>query len=380
MTRLRSWPHLLLVLVLLLGAALGRPSLVFDQLGIPKEERPELTILLGGTDRTLGGTPRTDTILFISLFRGHRAVAVSIPRDTLVDLGPRLGVRRINTAYPFGGAALFVSAVESVLEIPVDYYALVDLELFIDVVDALGGVDLFITDDIDYDDIAGGLHIHFKAGFQHLDGAASASFVRYRGWAGSDLGRIDQMKRLLLAVLGQAQRPQTLLAIPSILRSAFANLPDHNLDLALVLNLLPRLIGLDVEFSTLPVTPNADGATLSFEQEQVRRFIAETLRSHPLIGTVPRDIPIYITNSASDPEAGARAQAQLQELGFSNVALRATRDRREEPLSFIEASSSQMTHARALGEIIGVGQVRQVFRLLGGNRLNLIAGNDLAEQ
>ena len=63
---------------------------------------------------------------------------------------------------------------------PVDYYIHVDLKGFIALVDELGGVDIEIPLDMNYDDPVQGLHIHFSAVYQHLDGQETMEAVRYR--------------------------------------------------------------------------------------------------------------------------------------------------------------------------------------------------------
>ena len=70
--------------------------------------------------------------------------------------------------------------IQNTFGIPVDYYVHVDLKGFIALVDELDGVDIEIPLDMNYDDPYQNLHIHFSAGYQHLDGQETMEAVRYR--------------------------------------------------------------------------------------------------------------------------------------------------------------------------------------------------------
>lgn len=161
-------------------------------------------ILIAGTDDD--GT-RTDTIMVGHLDTNDHTVALlSIPRDTLIS--GNYTVPKINSVY--GGAGKGEQGMEalcrqvaSLLGFEVDGYALVDLDAFVELVDLVGGVDFDVPQDMDYDDPAQDLHIHFKAGMQHLDGQAAMEMVRFRkGYATQDIRR-TQVQQEFLQVLAQ---------------------------------------------------------------------------------------------------------------------------------------------------------------------------------
>ena len=95
------------------------------------------------------------------------------------------------------------------LGIPIDYYIKINLQAFVAVVDQLGGVDFYVPCDMDYDDPAQDLHIHFKEGMQHLDGQAVMEVARFRqnnadengvATGYSDIGRTQTQQKLLIAL------------------------------------------------------------------------------------------------------------------------------------------------------------------------------------
>ena len=102
-----------------------------------------------------------------------------------------------------------MSEVSRLLGIPVDHYITVDLRAFVELVDAIGGVDFEIPVLMDYDDPEQDLHIHFDPGLRHLDGAKALQVVRWRqnndgtGYATADIGRIGTQQAFLMAAAKQ---------------------------------------------------------------------------------------------------------------------------------------------------------------------------------
>ena len=123
----------------------------------------------------------TDTIILVSFDTVEKKIGmISIPRDTAVDRDWTDETAKLNYAYHNGGADVLMEEIEYTFGVPVDYYIHVDLKGFIALVDELKGVDIEIPLDMNYDDPVQGLHIHFNAGYQHLDGQETMEAVRYR--------------------------------------------------------------------------------------------------------------------------------------------------------------------------------------------------------
>ena len=94
---------------------------------------------------------RTDTMLLVSYNPSNKnTTIVSIPRDTLInENGNRY---KINAAYPMGGDSKVVSVVEDLLSIEINYLIKIDYEAFRGIIDAIGGVEMKIEQDMFYDD------------------------------------------------------------------------------------------------------------------------------------------------------------------------------------------------------------------------------------
>lgn len=123
----------------------------------------------------------TDTIILVSFDVAQGKIGmISIPRDTAVNRTWTTQTAKLNYAYHNGGADVLMEEIQQTFGVPVDYYIHVDLKGFIALVNELGGVDIEVPLDMNYDDPVQGLHIHFNAGYQHLNGQEAMEAVRYR--------------------------------------------------------------------------------------------------------------------------------------------------------------------------------------------------------
>ena len=148
----------------------------------------------------------TDTIIVAQYDTVNQRVGmISIPRDTAVQ---RTWSKycKINAAFYGSGADTLKQEIQDTFGIPIDYYILVDPKGFVALVDELEGVDLYIPEDMNYDDPTPGeeLHIHYTAGQHHLTGSQALEVVRFRhnndGSGYTDTGRAEMQRQLLLAL------------------------------------------------------------------------------------------------------------------------------------------------------------------------------------
>ncbi len=148
--------------------------------------REIVRILLLGIDDTQKGSKDkdglSDTIVVLALNRDKReARAISIPRDTMVDI-PGHGTRKINSAHVLGGPEMTRQAVSELLGVSVDYYLKTDISSLAKLVDMVGGVYIVVDKNMKYTDRRGGLYINLKASpeKQLLNGEQALGFVRFR--------------------------------------------------------------------------------------------------------------------------------------------------------------------------------------------------------
>jgi LCP family protein required for cell wall assembly len=133
-------------------------------------------ILLLGVDSNGQGTDmwegtRSDTILVVNIDpKTHTIKAISIPRDSKVYLPDNKGVQKINSAHALGGVNLVKKTLKETFGIKIDRYVLIHDEAVEKIVDALGGIPIYVEKKMLYHDYAGKLHIDLEKGNTVLNG------------------------------------------------------------------------------------------------------------------------------------------------------------------------------------------------------------------
>lgn len=171
--------------------------------GLTNPETGTINVLVMGVD-TRPGAPidiavKADAILVLHLNPATKSCRIlSIPRDTRTEL-PGYGQSKVNHALLVGGIPYQRLVVEKLLGITMDHYALIDMAGFEELVDAVGGVTVNVTEDIT---VAGGIEL--KAGAQHLDGAAALGYARNRTGPEGDIGRIKRQWAVMRGLVSGA--------------------------------------------------------------------------------------------------------------------------------------------------------------------------------
>ncbi|CAN5772509.1 hypothetical protein BH24ACT14_BH24ACT14_00380 [soil metagenome] len=158
---------------------------------------------------------RTDTILLLQV-QGNRAAMLSFPRDLFVTRCDG-SQGRINVAYARGGPSCLVDTVTELSGIPVSHYMEVDFLGFAQIVNAVGGVSVFLDEPLSDRDA----HIDLPAGCVTLNGRQALGFVRVRK-VDNDLGRIARQQRFVKELAKEAAQPSTLLNPLRLFRTANA--------------------------------------------------------------------------------------------------------------------------------------------------------------
>ncbi len=190
-----------------------------------------VTVLILGIDRRQGETDtayRTDTMMLVSVDPvAKTAVMLSIPRDLWVEV-PGYDTNTINTAnftgdayqYPGGGPALAVKTVYNNLGVTVNYYVRMDFTAFETLIDAIGGIDIDVAEEINdpwYPDGAYGYEpFYLAAGHQHLNGHDALRYARTR----HDSSDIERAKRQQQVVLAVRNKVLSLNMLPTLIAKA----------------------------------------------------------------------------------------------------------------------------------------------------------------
>ncbi|GGO13220.1 hypothetical protein GCM10010116_26640 [Microbispora rosea subsp. aerata] len=163
---------------------------------------------------------RTDTMMLLHIPEEGRPTLVSLPRDSFVPIEGH-GSGKLNAAYAFGGPELLTKTVERVTGIRIDHYMEIGFGGFVGIVDAIGGVDICVKQNIK-DPKAG---INLKKGCQEMDGGTALGYVRTRATGAiPDFERTQRQRQFFSAVVQKAASPGTLInpftSIPLALSAA----------------------------------------------------------------------------------------------------------------------------------------------------------------
>ena len=178
----------------------------------------EIHVMILGVDERKDDVGRSDTLMVATVDpEKGTASLLSIPRDTRVAI-EGAGYDKINAAYAYGGYALTKKTLEQLLDVPMDYYILIDVHAFERIIDALDGIDIDVEKRMYYEDPwddDGGLVIDIYPGMQHMTGEKAIEYVRYRDMEG-DIGRIRRQQRFMRAVLQKVTTPEIFAKLPEI--------------------------------------------------------------------------------------------------------------------------------------------------------------------
>ena len=191
------------------------PTLMEETL--PSEEG-FLRLLVAGVD---GTGELCDVMILFSVNRQTGELwGLQLPRDTYARYSEG-SYRKLNgAASALGGMGGLRAFLEESLSLEIDGYLRLTPDTLRRGVDALGGVEICLDRDMDYEDPAQGLSIHLSAGTQTLDGRMAEQFVRYRaGYCRGDLDRMDAQKQFLTALYEKAREELTPLSAVKLVMS-----------------------------------------------------------------------------------------------------------------------------------------------------------------
>jgi len=187
------------------------------------QSRPEertMNILMFGTDEREKEQARSDTIILAVLdLKRQTANLLSIPRDTRVEIPGEAKENKINFAHAKGGPQLAAKTVENFLGMPVDGYVETNFEGFQEIIDTLGGVTINVEQRM----YKPSESINLKPGLQRLDGKDALAYVRWRGDALADIGRVKRQQKFFLAVADEVLQVNNIWKLPDLVGEFRAN-------------------------------------------------------------------------------------------------------------------------------------------------------------
>jgi len=389
----------------------------------PKLNKAQNILLIGSDTRAFAGGAafgrdvggaRSDTTILVHLSAGGRkAVLVSIPRDSYVEI-PKCRLPngqistphmdKFNSAYAIGGPSCTIATVESLTDIRIDHFVEVNFQGFQRMVNALGGVDVCLSKPInDPVRLSGGHYIGsglvLDAGPHTLKGKQALAFVRARYGVGdgSDLGRIKDQQLFISAVIRKATSAGLLfnpIALYDFLDAATKSIrTDPHFGLSQMKSLADRLHGLKpgtVTLLTVPFlfdAPGVPSADIAWDPARAPALWRELRDDTGVAGgstpapkpsasavsalTVPPNaIHVRVLNGTGASGIAHRVAAELAAEGF--IATAANADANNYTTSVVRYGSTREQSSQTVAAAVP-GSVRQADPALGAS-VELIVG------
>lgn len=311
--------------------------------------REPLNILVMGTDDRScegcaidgeEGAGGSDTTLLVHVSADREeAYGISLPRDALVTRPDCIGedgqtipggeLEMFNSAFALGGPACTIQTVEQLTGVLIDHYVTVDFNGFVDMVDAVGGVEVCIPKDVD-DPVR---NIFFEAGTQTLEGRQALNYVRERYVlsANSDIGRMRRQQAFIASMVnkvvsaGTLTRPDRVYGfLSAATRSITVDEELGSIQDLVDLALQFRETGLgDIEFVTVPnetYEPDPNRLVWSKKADKLWKRVAKdkslpkklnrgSISAKDPVGTSSADpTPTATASPSTDPEEAAEEQ------------------------------------------------------------------------
>ncbi|MFS8814730.1 LCP family protein [Synechococcus sp. R60.4] len=358
-----------------------------------------LHILILGTDNPDPALPlsrererlntRTDTILLARFDpQARRITVLSIPRDTRVRL-PSFGVTKINAANLVGGPALTAQVVSTLLGgIPIDRYVRLNTDALEELIDAVGGVEVYVPEPMHYVDHTQRLFINLEPGWQRLNGEQAHHFARFRRdhLGLGDIGRVQRQQELLRALSRELLSPAVWPRIPKVLQVVRTHL-DTNLTWEEVLSLAKFVLtsgGDRIDLVLLPGRFSQPGEfSTSYwlpDPAAIRRVVVSHFGLEAEVARIPpQRLRIAVQNATGKPGMARRMVQELVRQGYTQVF--AVEDSPQVlPQTEILAQSGDREGAKQVRAALGLGELRVESTGVLNSDITIRIGQDWAQQ
>ena len=297
-----------------------------------------------------------------------KIVMLSVPRDTRTQI-EGYGTKKINAANVEGGPALTAKTVSNLLGgVGIDRYVRINVLGVSKLIEALGGVNIYVPKDMKYRDDSQHLYINLKAGQQHLSGEQALQLLRYRHDELGDIGRIQRQQMVLRALIEQTLNPTTITRLPDIL-----NVVKENIDTNLSIEELVALVGFGSKINRsnmqMLMLPGRFSGTHEFDASYWvpdGRNIAKVMTQHfgleakttETSSSDPSRLRVAIQDSTGSDRSQLRPLIKsLEKAGYTNIFVSKPWG---EPLdvTHIVAQQGDGNSAESIRSLLGFGEVR----------------------
>ncbi|HVV13913.1 LCP family protein [Amycolatopsis sp.] len=357
------------------------------------------------------GEENTDTLIMVHIPNdGSKAVAISLPRDSYVNI-PGYGQHKINSAYARAkaaerkklqdsgdsdakdvelkssqaGAKTLIATVEQLTGSAIDNYASVNLLGFSDITKAIGGVDVCLNEDVD-DSYSGA---KFTKGRHTISGVEALEFVRQRH--GLPRGDLDRVVRQQVFMAGMAQKVLTagMLTDPGRLSDLTAAIKksvvlNQGWDILGFAQQMKGLTGGQLQFQTIPVvnmdynTPE-DGSAIKVDPNQVHQFVQGLTGAPKPAAPAPTSsenagTTVDVHNGTAKEGLAATVSQALTAKGFTGGETKNATGRTSR--STVRYPSGAKDAAQAVADALGGNPTLQQDASVPGGHVVVVVGSD----
>ncbi|BAT52018.1 transcriptional regulator [Nostoc sp. NIES-3756] len=296
-----------------------------------------MNILIMGIEPVNGavdGSPesfsgKSDTMLMARLDPSDKTMRVlSIPRDTMIAI-PEQGLTKVSEANAQGGPVLAARVVSRTLNnARIDRYIRISTSGLRQLVDQLGGVEVFVPRAMAYQDPNSGSTISLVAGWQTLNGEQAELFARYREEGLGDLSRVQRQQALVAALLQRLNSPTVLPRLPQLTR-LMRKYFDTNLKIEEMMALVNFSVNVERDkfqmtmlpgtFSKFSKDPNSYWLNLTGQQNLLNNYVGVDVPGLKQDSRPVSQLKIAIQNASNQPQLTQKVIAYLQQKGFKNI-------------------------------------------------------------
>lgn len=257
----------------------------------PKEDNISI-LFLGVDDRNGDLSGRTDAIVLATFNKGDGTIKMtSIPRDSLVDIPGRKKKDKINHAHAFGGTDLTIETVEHLFDIPIDYFVKVNFTAFMEIVDALGGVEVdvpFTFTEMDSRDRKNAITI--REGRQTLNGEEALAYARMRKKdPRGDIGRGERQQEIVKAIIKKGASISSITSYGEVLESLEKHL-SMNLTFGNIVSLHSYATKLN-SIESLALEGKWDGVSYIILKDESIEAVSNAFKEHLEINSTTKKTP-----------------------------------------------------------------------------------------
>ena len=309
---------------------------------------------------------KSDTMLLIRLNPSDKSLRVlSIPKDTMTAI-PEKGLNKVSDANPQGGSVLAARVVSRTLNnAPIDRYIRISTSGLRQLVDELGGVEVYVAKPIVYEDNSG-RQINLVKGWQTLNGEQAEIFARVHQPGLGDLPRVQRQQALLVGLRNRLNSPTVIPKLPLLAR-AMRKYFDTNLKVEEAMALVN--FGLNLErdnfqmtilpgtFSRFSKDPNSYWLNLTGQTNLLNDYAGVNIAGpKPDVRPLPT-LKIAIQNASGQPQKTQKLINYLKHKGLTKVyTVTDSTDPQGETKIIAQKGNPQAGHE--LQKVLGLGQVQ----------------------